>query len=361
LIRLHGSRSERLICTETLPELSQNFIEEDTAIVPIVGDVQTEIPIPVLPGDTQIPERSLTILQKDVVRTLAYFDVFSYPLSSEQVKVFLPRNSVTLSQLEESLVGLTQSGVLSREAGYYFLSDRSSSVVSARIQNERRALRMIKRARWISRFLKQVPFVRGIFITGSLSKNVAAPSSDVDFMIVTAPNRLWICKMILTGIRRLLLFNSIKYCCFNLFVTENGFFFSDQNVFNAIEIATTQVLWNDAVYRKFQSVNSWIRHFLPNWKSNHSSSSVPPAPSSFVQKLLEGALNLLPLDRIDASLMHVARKYWKRRNIHLDEKKFNSLFHCTRDISTVWYDDHRTRILSRFRQRLAELGIEHAA
>ncbi len=337
------------------------YIEEETIIVPIAEYSQSEIPISLIPEHKLIAECSLTILQQDVVRTLAYFDVFSYPLSSEQVKVFLPRNSVTLSQLEESLAGLTKSGVLNSELGYYYLSDRSSEVVTARVQNERRAFRMIRRARWISRFLRQIPFVRGIFITGSLSKNVAGPSSDVDFMIVTAPNRLWICKMILTGIRRILLFNSTKYFCFNLFVTENGFFFSDQNVFNAIEIATTQVLWNDAVYRKFQSVNSWIRHFLPNWKSDNSAPAGVSASSPFIQELLEGALNILPLDRIDASLMHFARSYWKRRNLHLDEKRFDSLFLCTRDISTVWYDDHKTRILSRFQQRLAELGIEQAA
>ena len=330
-------------------------------IVPIAEYSQPEVPISLFPEDKQSAERPLTILQQDVVRTLAYFDVFSYPLSSEQVKVFLPRNSVTLPQLEESLTGLTKSGILNRDNGYYFLADRSSAVVSARVQNERRALRMIKRARWISRFLKQIPFIRGIFITGSLSKNVAGPSSDVDFMIVTAPNRLWICKMILTGIRRILLLNSTKYFCFNLFVTENGFFFSDQNVFNAIEIATTQVLWNEAVYRKFQSVNSWVRHFLPNWKSDRSAPASISASSPIFQRVLEAVLSLLPLDGIDASLMSVARSYWKRRNLHLDEKKFDALFLCTRDISTVWYDDHKTRILNRFQQRLAELGIEQAA
>jgi hypothetical protein len=303
----------------------------------------------------------LTILQQDVVRTLAYFDVFSYPLSSEQVKVFLPRNSVTLPQLEENLACLIASGVLNSQEGYYFLADRPAAVVRERIQNERRASAMIKRAHFISRFLRQVPFVRGIFITGSLSKNVAAPSSDVDFMIVTAPSRLWISKMILSGIRRLLLFNSIKYFCFNLFVTENGFYFSEQNVFNAIEIATTKVLWNDAAYRRFQSVNSWIRGFLPNWNLDRSLSADGPIAPPLVQKLLEGVLNLFPLDRIDADLMRVARRYWKQRNLHLDPEKFESLFLCTRDISSVWYDDHRTRILNRFQQRLAELGIEQAA
>jgi len=303
----------------------------------------------------------LTILQQDVVRTLAYFDVFSYPLSSEQVKAFLPRNSVTLAQLEESLSYLGESGVVHREGGYYFFSDRPRAVVADRLRNEQNAKRMMKRAHWVARFLRQVPFVRGIFLTGSLSKDVAGPSSDVDFMIVTAPRRLWISKMIITGIRRIFLLNSIRYFCFNLFVTENRFLFPDRDIFNAIEIATTRVLWNEEAYARFQSVNSWIRHFLPNWKSEPPGLPILPPSPPFLQCAVERLLELFPLDSIDAWLMCTARRYWKKRNPHLDESKFDSLFLCGKDISTVWYDDHKTRILNRFRQRLSDLGLEHAA
>jgi len=303
----------------------------------------------------------LTKLQQDIVRTLAYFDVFSYPLSSEQVKAFLPRNSVTLPQLEECLGSLAESGVVGREDGYYFLSDQPIAVVADRIRSEQNAKRMMKRAHWVARFLKQVPFVRGIFLTGSLSKDVAGPSSDVDFMIVTASRRLWIAKMIITGIRRIFLFNSIRYFCFNLFVTENGFLFAGQDIFNAIEIATTRVLWNEEAYRRFQAANSWIRHFLPNWKSQPSSPSCLPPETHLFQRGVERLMELFPLDDVDAGLMRIARGYWKRRNPHLPEAKFDSLFLCGRDISTVWYDDHKTKILSRFHKRLSDLGLEHAA
>ena len=146
---------------------------------------------------------------------------------------------------------------------------------------------MLKRARWVSLFLKQIPFVRAVFITGSLSKNVANSSSDVDFIIVTAPGRLRIPKMILTAVRRIFLFNSIKYFCFNLFVTEHGLLFSEKNIFNAVEIATTQVLWNETAYQGFQSVNSWTQHYLPNWgHSRLPMNPLPKAPSPF-QKAAE--------------------------------------------------------------------------
>jgi hypothetical protein len=304
--------------------------------------------------------QKLTALQRDILRTFAYFDVFSYPLSGHQVYKFLPHNSVTEQTIEETLRRLEGHGLLKSESGYYFFPDRTPDLVKSRIENERRASMMLKRARRISFLLKQIPFVRAVFITGSLSKNVAHASSDVDFMIVTASNRLWIPKMILTAVRRIFLFNSIKYFCFNLFVTENGMLFAEQDIFNAVEIATTRVLWNENVYHRFQSINSWTGRYLPNWYNGDSPvRSISSVPSLF-QRGLELVLNLFPLDTIDNLLMKTARRYWRKRNGQLDERKFDSLFQCTPHISSVWYDDHKSRILNTYRRRLSQLGVGQA-
>jgi Nucleotidyltransferase domain len=304
-------------------------------------------------------ERTLSPLQQDVLRTFAYFDVFLYPLSKHQVYAFLPHNSVTIHHVEDALHRLVELGILGRERDYYFLGDRTPTIVTSRVENERRAASMLRKARWISLFLKQIPFVRAVFITGSLSKNVATRSSDIDFMIVTASNRLWIPKLILTAVRRIFLFNTIKYFCVNLFVSESGLLFSEKNIFNAVEIATTQVLWNEAEYHRFQSINSWTKYFLPNGGKAHVPIDSIAKTPSFFQKTMEFVLNLFPLTSIDTFLMNLARNYWKRRNAHLDEKKFDSLFQCTPHISSVWYDDHQTRILNTYQQRLAQFGVEH--
>jgi hypothetical protein len=305
-------------------------------------------------------ENDLSDLEREILHTLTYFDVFSYPLTQEQLYTFLSHASASAIQLEVSLHRLIQQNLVHFSQGYYYLAARNEEIVTSRIENERRALRMLKQARWVSSFLKQMPFVRAIFITGSLSKHVAPHKSDIDFMIIAELGRLWICKMILTAFRRIVLFNSKKYFCINLMVTENGLYFSHHNYYTAIEIATTQIVWNTTVFDRYQKENAWIRDYLPHW---HTLPVVvrplADTPSHF-QKLLEQGLNMLKLDVMNTNLMHTARKFWRHKHKNIEESRFESIIQCSPDISSVWHDDHQSRIYEGYQQRLATFGMDDA-
>ncbi|MDD8017328.1 MAG: nucleotidyltransferase domain-containing protein [Bacteroidota bacterium] len=311
--------------------------------------------------ETTVHETTLTNLEQEIIRTIAYFDVFAYPLTTDQVYYFLSRNSVTPSHIKETAEELTARGLLHQHCEYFFFPNRSPSLVTSRKDNERRAIVMMKRARRMAALLKCFPFVRAIFLTGSLSKNVASRSSDVDFMIVTAPGRLWICKMLMTAFRRIFLLNSIKYFCVNLFVTENGLRFSEQNIFNAIEIATTRVLWNEAIFQHYRSENSWIKKFLPNWGTDETNISPLSAQPSFIQQAIEFLLEFFPLKNFDSYLMETARRFWKKRYSSFDENAFKRHYQCTSDISTVWHNDNKKNILEGYHQRLKQFNIEPSA
>ena len=299
----------------------------------------------------------LSDLEREILQTIAYFDVFSYPLTKEQLHLFLSRYTTTLIQLEEALQQLIQKKLILSSRDYFYSSSHSDDIVTDRLVNERHVRKMLKQARWISFFLKQVPFVRAVFITGSLSKHIAPDKSDIDFMIVTELKRLWICKMIITGFRRIFLFNS-KYFCANLMVTEKAMYFPDHNYFTAVEIATTQVIWNTAAYKKYQNENVWIQQYLPNWKSLTDGMLVLSNSPAIIQKIFESVLNMFRLDTLNSNLMLTARNFWRRKHKNLDETKFNSIIRCSPDISSVWHNDHQTRILEEFHQRLSSYGIQ---
>jgi hypothetical protein len=299
-----------------------------------------------------------TILQREVLRTIAYFDVFSYPLTANQIHEFLIGQRVAFFQLEEAVADMVARGIIRTGQEYYYSSQRTDEIVKQRQEDERRAAKMLRKARWISFFLKQVPFVRAIFITGSLSKNVATNQSDIDYMIVTAPNRLWICKMILTAFRRIFLLNSKKYFCLNLMVTEQGIHFPDKNYFNAIEIATTQLIWNESMYHRYFSENEWIRNYLPNWRPRQNGRYALPDARSTLQIIIEFCMNVGNLNSLNANLMTFAQRFWRKKHGDLNESTFNAIIQCKPDISSVWSNNHGAHILAGYHRRLTEYGIE---
>jgi len=299
-------------------------------------------------------------LGHEILRTLTYFDVFSYPLTQEQLFTFLSRVSASDIQLKDSLHRLIEQNLVHSSQGYYFLSTRSDEIVASRRENEERASRMLKHARWVSFFLKQMPFVRAVFITGSLSKNVAEQTSDIDFMIIAELNRLWICKIILTGFRRIFLFNSHKYFCINLMVTEKAIYFPNHNYFTALEIATSKVVWNTAFYSKYQKENAWIYEYLPNWRPLGEGVSPLSNTRSPFQRIFESILSVIRLDTINTNVMLTARNFWKKKYKDFNDDKFNSVIQCKLDIASVWHLDHQRRIVDGYRQRLTGYGLKEA-
>jgi len=305
-------------------------------------------------------ENNHSDLEREILRTLTYFDVFSYPLTQEQLFTFISRASAPDIQLKDSLHRLIRQNLVHSSQGFYFLSSRTEEIVASRLENEQRASRMLRQARWVSFFLKQMPFVRAIFITGSLSKHVAEQTSDIDFMIIAELNRLWICKIILTGFRRIFLFNSHKYFCTNLIVTEKAIYFPHHNYFTAVEIATSKVVWNTEYFLKYQKENAWIYDYLPNWQPPIEGVAPLSNTRSPFQKIIESVLSIIRLDAMNTNVMLTARNFWKKKYKDIDDDKFNSIIQCKPDIASVWHLDHQTHILDGFRQRLAGYGLKEA-
>ena len=296
-------------------------------------------------------------LSDDIIKAIAYFDLFSYPLTVEQVYNFLPRNSVTPEDIGAALDEMVCDNALARYGGFYTLRLSDQHIVQERKENEARARRLIKYARFVTQVLKRFPFVRAVFITGSLSKNVATKESDIDFMIVTAQRRLWICKTILTLFRKIFLFGSNKYFCTNYYISEKNYTYQDRNIFSAIEIATTKAAWNTEAFKKYLEANVWIGDYLPNYGTNTDAPFAVDEKRLWFQRIVEAALSVLPLTWIDTSVMNYFNRHWRRKYYNLNAKKRDSLFLTTPDASSVWKTDQQDIILDRYSKKLHELGL----
>ncbi|MGD1045007.1 MAG: nucleotidyltransferase domain-containing protein [Bacteroidota bacterium] len=299
-----------------------------------------------------------SILSDDIIKTIAYFNVFRYPLTDEQIYRFLPRNSVTKEQVSDIVKRLVGDGILDEYNNYYFLRSEDRGIVAQRNINEKRAHKMMKYARFVSMLLKQFPFTRAVFITGSLSKNVAAADSDIDFMIVTAEERLWICKTFLTFFRKIFLLGSHKFFCTNFYISEKEYALSERNMYSAIELLTTKVMWNIPSFLEFQRANSWTKDFLPNCTPSIDSTVVLSPSRSLFQRLIERVLNLFPLEAMNQFLMNRYRRHWNKFYNDLAEEKRAKSFLTSPNVSTVWKIDYHGIIMNKCNDKLSEIGLK---
>ncbi len=161
-------------------------------------------------------------VKENILKTLLYYDIFSHPLSSDEIFSLLPQNTLSKSTVNKILREYSQSNsqIFSKD-NYYFVG-KNEHYVELRQRREAFSKEGWKTARLVTHIIKRFPFVRAVFITGTLSKNSSLPESDLDFMVVTKNNRLWICRTLLMLFKKIFLFNSYKYFCINYFISEES-------------------------------------------------------------------------------------------------------------------------------------------
>jgi predicted nucleotidyltransferase len=178
----------------------------------------------------------LTSINRNILTTLAYFDMFNYPLTRVEIFLFL-QQEYRLDEFEVALRYMVASQAIYNFDNYYTLKN-DQSLIKRRVEGNRKAADLVKIAHKVSDLLIRFPFVRGIAISGSLSKNFADDDSDIDLFIITAKNRLWIARTLMHTFKKLtFLFNKQHYFCMNYYVDEAQLQIAEKNIYTAIEVA----------------------------------------------------------------------------------------------------------------------------
>ena len=212
-------------------------------------------------------------INKGILATLAYFDMFDYPLKKRELLIFL-QQAVDNPDFENALDCLLKKSVVFKLNDFFSLSN-NFLLVERRLKGNIRADELLKKADRGAKFLSKFPFVRGVAVSGSLSKNFADESADVDFFIIAAANRLWIARSFLHLFKKFtFLLNKQHMYCMNYFIDEEEPTIVEKNIYTATEIATLLPLYGSDTFKRFYAANGWTKEFLPN----HTMRS-PPAKS----------------------------------------------------------------------------------
>ncbi len=296
-------------------------------------------------------------LQTEILKTLLYYDIWHHPLTARELFAFLPVNSMSFEEFFACLQDPSISDAILSHDGYYFVKGKSPAIVDQRKAKELHARKMWRRARISMHIIRRFPFVRAIFVSGDLSKNVTNRHSDIDFFIVTEPQRLWIARTLLILFKKTFLLNSKKYFCLNYFTTSDQLELDSRSVFLATEIATLKPLCNERMFHEYVQANQWIRSFFPNFDIGDVTLPKTHERPSVIQRILEFPFRFLPSDRLDTYLLRKMKQTWARRYPEFDEQTRERLFRCTKQESRAYVGNFEEKILAVYAQKLRDAGV----
>jgi len=176
-------------------------------------------------------------------KTLEYFDKYDYPLTKEELEFW--------------------SGAKVQKVS------KRPKLEKIRKQREKTSLLKWGIAYSQAAKLAKLPFVAAIFVTGSLAMNNCKKSDDIDLMIITYPDTLWITRLIYN----LLFINNRRFpgvktapdkICTNLWLDIKNYKLKIKNLYIAHEILQAKCIFDGGgVQYQFLKQNAWVKEYLP--------------------------------------------------------------------------------------------------
>jgi len=298
-------------------------------------------------------EKDLTQLRQSIIRALAYYDIFAYPLTAEEVYYNLGNNHTNVEEITSELVKLASSNIIYCKENFFLLNDDDNYVRRRRKGNEL-AEKRLQTARKFSGFISRFPFIRAVLLSGSISKGFMEEDSDIDYFVITHPNRVWFSRLVLMIFKKIFLFNSKKNFCINYFVDSDNLEIEEKNIFTATEIVTLLPTFGKNIYDQFYEKNFWVKKFYPNFPKRDSN-TIPERKNGVMKSLLENLLGKKFGDKIDDFAMSLFNKFNRTKYKNYNQEEFKLAFKSTKKESKHHPKFFQRRVLVEFENKIKSL------
>ncbi|MDX9893485.1 MAG: hypothetical protein RB292_03660 [Patescibacteria group bacterium] len=214
-------------------------------------------------------------LETAILKTLAFFDIFDYPLTLLELYKWLyqaPAN-VKFSDLAESFESANLAGIIDHQSGFYFFPGRSN-IVRTRLNRYRIAEGKFSIALKLAAWLRPIPFIRMVAVCNNAAYDNANDQSDIDFFIVIKSGRIWLTRFLVTTLASLLRFRRhgrkiTDRVCLSFYLTDDHLNLSAVALkpFDPYLVywsATLAPIYGLDTYRRFIKDNAWLVPWLPN-------------------------------------------------------------------------------------------------
>jgi len=299
----------------------------------------------------------ISLLEKSIIKTLAYYDIFNYPLTLEEIYFCLDTKSVTIEKLHSEIDALSNKNIIYKKNDYFLLNPDYHRI-SKRVEGNRRAEKKMKIANRFSKIISFFPFIRAVFLSGSISKGYMDEKADIDYFIITKRNRLWIARFLLVLFKKVFLLNSYKFFCINYFISEDNLEIEEKNIYTATELATLIPTYGSNLYNDFYVANSWLKTYYPNYPKRNTF-NVSQSKLKLTQKIIEPLLDYKFGERIDNYCMQMFLRFDKKRYGELEKDTFEVAFKSQKNISKHHPNYFQKKVLEALNNKIHKLEMQH--
>ena len=296
------------------------------------------------------------VIEQAVLRTVAYGDVFEYPLRDSEVHRYLHGVRATAEATAAALARCsTPGGALTHRNGYYTLRGRDG-LVDVRHARAVNAARLWPAAVRYGGVIAGLPFVRMVAVTGSLAWDNIELGGDIDYLIVTEPDHLWMCRWLVAALGRLVRLRGAVLCP-NYLVSTRALLLAEPNLYGAYELVRMTPIVGRRMYRRLRGANAWAAGYLPNAIETPRPPDVDARSGCGIGNRVIARLRRLGERVLRSGAGAALERYEMRYRIH---KRFKQgLAQGEASYSLDWYrghsSGHRQRTLAAFTERLQRL------
>jgi len=287
----------------------------------------------------------------ETLKTILYFSIFRYPLKIDEIHSYT--NYESLSDTEKELHHLIEEKILIKVDEFYVYGSDLDSVTK-RLRGNLQAKKALLKAQERSKFISKFPYVEAVGISGSLSKGYFNLDSDIDFFIITKPDKLWICRTLLMLYKKVFLFNSRKYFCINYFVSANQLEIEEKNRFTATEMKTLLPMQGKAAFEDFYQKNNWVLDYFTKFTPDLA--SVPTIEKPRTRKAIEFLFDNNLGEIIDNGFKKITLKTWKFKFRLMSEEDFKIALKSTKNISKHHPSHFQKKVILALNSKIEEVS-----
>jgi len=295
-------------------------------------------------------------INEAVLKTLAYADLFDYPLRAEEVHDGLLACGASFEEVQEALAAWENRGVIAHTGPLFFIRGRGK-IVAVREQRRQQTRGLLQKHAWLIKFVIKFPFVRSVALSGAAAFENSHHRDDIDLFVITAGKRLW---SVYTALALLLkLMGKRRLLCLNCLVDLDHLSIDEGDFFVAHQIAFLRPLSGIEHFKKFHAANAWIGAHLPQCQSAASANSLwlsspvagTPAEKSRLKPLLETIWAWRWFDYLERLIFG----FYRRRIRRLTEHASAEAVVVEPGQIKLFTNNHRHRIKNALHQRVQQV------